>query len=516
MRYSSARLLVLCVALTSPISLGATFNVTRGSDPVPDGCIPTDCSLREAIIAANEAPGSDLILLGTGTYLINLVGSDTSDDTGDLDVRDSVTIRGQGNTATILDGQNLGRVLHMHGPATINLESMRLVNGNSSIATNGTINGGGVFSEETRLNATGVVFEGNFAEALGGALRAIDNSVVNLVDCAFIDNTADFGGAIVLTDGELTATRTEFDRNDAGTANGGALYMTGSQSSATFNHGTFRDNTAASGGGAIYHLGKDLLISDSVFSANVSDGNGASVASPGSAHQKLIEITRSTFLLGVADSGGAISNSGDNNTMRIWASTFRENSALSGDGGALHLTGGSNAITNATFNGNSASQGGGGISNFFSDLTLRHATFSGNSASRGAAVNTGGSTPTTSTTWTNSVVDGDCDATNVDTVTSLGGNLEGPGNTCQLGNALDLVNRTSVQLGLLALADNGGPTQTQGLGPASEARDHGVTGVCNAVHIDQRFGIRDPSCDSGAVEQNAIADDFIFADNLEL
>ncbi len=56
-RFYLAILLILIVALeaaTFPVKAApATFNVTVKDDPHPDGCQVNDCSLREAIIAAN-------------------------------------------------------------------------------------------------------------------------------------------------------------------------------------------------------------------------------------------------------------------------------------------------------------------------------------------------------------------------------------------------------------------------------------------------------------------------------
>ena len=42
----------------APTAHAASFTVTRTDDPAPDGCTPGDCSLREAIIDANAAPGA--------------------------------------------------------------------------------------------------------------------------------------------------------------------------------------------------------------------------------------------------------------------------------------------------------------------------------------------------------------------------------------------------------------------------------------------------------------------------
>ena len=63
-------------ALLTLFCLGAhaeTFVVTRFDDPLPDGCVPADCSVREAAdAAATNDPfgGDDTIQLAAGTYTL--------------------------------------------------------------------------------------------------------------------------------------------------------------------------------------------------------------------------------------------------------------------------------------------------------------------------------------------------------------------------------------------------------------------------------------------------------------
>ena len=78
----------------------ADFRPTRFDDPSPNGCLPTDCSLREALIAANASVGRDRVVLAAGTYsLSRLQPADQSgnDETrGALWVREDVDFIGQG------------------------------------------------------------------------------------------------------------------------------------------------------------------------------------------------------------------------------------------------------------------------------------------------------------------------------------------------------------------------------------------------------------------------------------
>lgn len=77
--------LVAVLALTgvgprAALGGGVTYNVSRTDDPAADGCQPDDCSLREAVIAANESPGEDEVLpAGTQSFFLAFLDLDADD-----------------------------------------------------------------------------------------------------------------------------------------------------------------------------------------------------------------------------------------------------------------------------------------------------------------------------------------------------------------------------------------------------------------------------------------------------
>src|SRR6186713_2788156 len=90
--------LIVCAALAgwlAPVTraAGTTFMVTKTSDTADGSCTPADCSLREAIIAANKNPGADTIELQSGQVYTLSFGTAGEDQSlgGDLDIHDSVT-----------------------------------------------------------------------------------------------------------------------------------------------------------------------------------------------------------------------------------------------------------------------------------------------------------------------------------------------------------------------------------------------------------------------------------------
>jgi hypothetical protein len=127
-------------------------------------------------------------------------------------------------------------------------------------------------------------------------------------------------------------------------------------------------------------------------------------------------------------------------------------------------------------------------------VAITHSTVSGNPASLANAVNRDcvGIVAIGS-----SIVDGGCEGDFV----SNGHNIESPNDTCGFDQLTDQVNVTTEALALGPLADNGGPTKTKALLPASVAIDAIPPEMCE-VDEDQRGEPRPGGtmCDVGAFE----------------
>jgi CSLREA domain-containing protein len=130
--------------IPSRLVLADTFNVTKTLD-TRDGACDSDCSLREAIIAANARPGPDTVIVPAGTYVLMQAGQGEDEArTGDLDIRDDLTLMGAGAEATRIDGNRTDRVFEIRGAAVVLL--------NGSAVENGSVpgdNGGGISNRST-------------------------------------------------------------------------------------------------------------------------------------------------------------------------------------------------------------------------------------------------------------------------------------------------------------------------------------------------------------------------------
>jgi CSLREA domain-containing protein len=84
---------IVVVLLAAPSAAADTFKVNTGADLAPNGCTKGDCSVREAIIAANKHKGKDTVVLRSGRLHGLAIHGDDEDEskTGDLDVLGKTT-----------------------------------------------------------------------------------------------------------------------------------------------------------------------------------------------------------------------------------------------------------------------------------------------------------------------------------------------------------------------------------------------------------------------------------------
>lgn len=218
--------LAFVIALPLQAEGGATYIVTRLDDPTPDGCLPADCSLREAVIAANATTDTDTIEFALdGTVELSIAPSGANDaTTGDLNITESLMLEGRGATATIIDANQLDRVIDVQFFDCST--DCPLFTANDLTITGGQVtgNGGGVVAGiSTTLNR--VILQNNHATNYGGGVYGgfphyiISNSAV-------ISNSATYGGGIATHGGSVSVNNVTVSGNSA-TMNGGGIVTIG-------------------------------------------------------------------------------------------------------------------------------------------------------------------------------------------------------------------------------------------------------------------------------------------------
>ena len=446
----------------------ATFTVTKAAD-TNDGACDADCSLREAIVAANASPGPDTIVLPAGTYVLTI--ADTNENAsadGDLDITDDVTLSGAGAATTIIDGNNAFRVLHvLPSASSVALQNLTIRNGNAAGF------GGGIHHEGNgALALTGATVTGNRSSGFGGGINVNNDGALTITGSTISNNTAtQFGGGI--------------NNNQDG-----ATTISGS---------TITGNTAQGfgGGGINNNLAGTLNVTQSTISGNTAqNGGGINNNNAGGAIILQTTIANNTAT-GSIGGGGILNNS--SGTVLVASTTVSGNTTAGfGGGGASNNSGGQLSFLNSTVSGNAAStgEGGGLYNNFTGILFVNFTTVAANaSAGGGRNVHANSSGPVQAR---NSIVGNPASGLNCGgTITSLGSNLASD-TSCTFTQAGDV---QGVDPLLGPLANNGGPTQTHGLCTGSPAVDSAVPSVQDP-QLDQR-GVARPqgaAFDKGSFE----------------
>jgi CSLREA domain-containing protein len=249
------------------------------------------------------------------------------------------------------------------------------------------------------------------------------------------------------------------------------------------NHGFLRGGSIEDrSGGSIFVNSGTLIILDSTVSNNGAPGGG------GIYNTGLMTVTCSIFSDNAAMNGGGILN---DSVITITRSSFISNGSHVGGGVYNH---GYAIIANSTFSDNSGDNGGAIYNN--NNLTVINSTISDNHSDGFGGI----------------YLDHDAILKNTIVADNEGRNCYGPvidgSGNLQYGGSMPDSCGASIPTGdprLGALADNGGPTWTMGLGGGSAAINSADDATCAAwpvSNLDQR-GMKRPvydHCDVGAYE----------------
>jgi CSLREA domain-containing protein len=391
--------LLLLFAGKGQIVHAASLTVTTTADELN---VDGDCSLREAIQAANTdaavdaclaGSGADTITVPAGNYVLSIAGAgENANGTGDLDITSDLTITGDGAATTMIDGSDLDRVLHIiTGQVQVSRVTIR----------NGTYLFAGGISNQDGLTLINIILESNSAEfgsAIfnhGGTLEIYDSLIrsndaivkggifngslgaVLIKNSTISNNTGSHGG--ISNEGTVTIISSILNDNGATTDLGGAI---GNSGSLTIEDSTLSGNSAGRGG-AIFNWG-NMSVTGSNFTGNITTdaGGGGAIANEISG---VVTIHKSTFSDNRAENdgtGGAIGNEGN---LSVTKSSFTGNTASCCGGAISNGENGVATIDGSTLSENSA-VGGGALNNFGGDLTLFDVTVKNNTGRDGVGL----------------------------------------------------------------------------------------------------------------------------------
>ena len=366
-------LLSVWFALLPITAEAVTFTVNSTIDDVDaapgDGACATVggvCTLRAAIQEANALAGPDTIVLKAKKYYLTIAG--TGEDvaaTGDLDITDSLTIKGVSSAQTIINGGALDRVFQIIVPVIVKFVNLSIQNGFVQEDGAGIYNFGGTVSltscslaNNLSSGSAGLMGGGIFSVGMGSSLKIKSSSVINNV--VISSTSIAYGGGIGVFDG--------------GTMNISA-------SKIAYNSATSGASTAAGGGilslnGAGVTITNSKVLANSVMSISSSSGGGITL----SGDSTTAVITETNISMNSSTASGAMAEGGGsyfvNETATISSCTIKGNRAnapgTGGFGGGIAAVGSSNITINnaSSIVSNLASFDGGGIKNNGTTITV--------------------------------------------------------------------------------------------------------------------------------------------------
>ncbi len=556
--------ILICLALLAPLSVAhaATITVTRTDDPAPDGCLPSDCSLREAVLAANATVAHDTIVLRSQTYTLTRATDGYPPYhglVGPLRVETAMTLAGIHSSRTrirwasslpwhhtVLEFANpnaggteltLSQLTVSHGRAgciwsgsRTDLPPSRLVIDRSVIELCEGAYGAAARMHGTSLSLRGAVIRGNQALHDGGAFRFSGSVDVDSAGSEISGNQAGwYGGAISLQGDAMWQMYTKVVWVDDGTsvvrdnaagAAGGAvaLYNASTLDISTVEGTplgqlmTFSENYTDGSGGAFYLRTQAMDHPDDsnrlqrlriVDNVALVDGGGLRVS--GKLHGSDLEIAGNAASTG--NGGGIALAEGNAHTRVLERISLHDNHARQGGGGALYATCQSIELRDASVFANRAAASRGQAIETSANATLSHVTVSGHqtaSAPSPALHKTMSmACPTAAIRYGNSLLLDACSASSTWQLVSDGGNQFGPAaSACPAQSRIDR-RQSDASVFRLEVGPFGGDFDvtgwTAGLSSPPQ-RDWGQGAHCTAS--DVRGKARDVGrCDAGAFEQ---------------
>ncbi|MEZ5658197.1 MAG: DUF4347 domain-containing protein [Burkholderiaceae bacterium] len=233
-------------------------------------------SLREAIIATNNTGGHDGIYLPAGTYLLTRAGGgEEFASTGDLDIRDSLSIFGAGAGSTIIDGNALDGVIDL----TVAAGDLRITD---VTVTGGAVNdqGGGFYVEAgAHLVIADAVIANNDSinGSWGGGIASYGSVSIDAVRITGNDSS-NTGGGVANWTGTMFVTHSLIDANTS-VSDGAGIWSAGAGSMLTVINSTISGNLSGGLSGGIYT--EDAYVAFSTIAGNTATSTGGGVVKNG-------------------------------------------------------------------------------------------------------------------------------------------------------------------------------------------------------------------------------------------
>ena len=290
----------------------------EGSDETGDGSKDKPC--QSIGYAVSKSDDDTSIYLSSGKY--------NGENNQNIAIDKTLTIIGESNASTIIDGENIAQLILTGSNAKLTLKGLSLINafkeGNQSENggaiineggevtlinvtirdSYGNYNGGAIYNNLGRIKIINSSFYNNSAIQYGGGIYSL--GVTNIENSYFEENfiTAEKGvGGAIAAGGTITINNTDFYRNHA-IYSAGALLSLGD---ALIDNCNFLNQYTNYTGGAISNHG-NMFINNSYFYGGEARFYAGAILAPPSGHHVITEVHNTIFEANHVGNHGAVTN----------------------------------------------------------------------------------------------------------------------------------------------------------------------------------------------------------------
>ena len=238
------------------VQAGPSYTVTTVSDH-NDGCTTDDCTLREAIAAANESADANTINFSpavTGVIIAEFFA---------YQIAQPLTIDGPGARRLAVSGRDLRQVFNVRPSARLIISGLTIEEGRHPGSGGGIENYGDVTLNDCTVAS-------NVANEVGGGVYNHSGAQFVATGCTFrgnnANNSAGRGGGAVFNLGFFTAVNCTFSSNGSSSV-AGAIRQEGS-SPLTLINCTITNNFSSFGTGAVHVVGTPITLTNTIIAGN--------------------------------------------------------------------------------------------------------------------------------------------------------------------------------------------------------------------------------------------------------
>lgn len=301
--FSAVFLLLASFLLFFNVAKAATFTVTRSDDRNNSTCAAGDCSLREAVKAANNLTGNDTINFAANVAAVQLTNALP-------DVTSVISIQGGSGVNVIGDKTNSTfRPFHVviMGVGNLTLDRITVTNGKETV-------GGGLWNQAT-ATLTNCSFTGNEATSDAGGVyntgtMTISNSIISGNSAVFKGGGIANGGTLTIIESTVGSNNSNQSASTLTDSDGGGIHNVGFL---TIVRSSISGNLTAGNGGGIYNAAVSAvkIINSTISSNSANQGKGGGFYDLGAS----TTATNATIAFNSANLGSGFYNESNNSSF---------------------------------------------------------------------------------------------------------------------------------------------------------------------------------------------------------